>query len=70
MATTYQRRPAPCSHCGDVVLVAQRRMPKLFGADLGWGPKAWVEHADPSPAGETDDPVDEHCRRAPVRSGQ
>jgi len=52
------------------VLVAQRRMPKLFGADLGWGPTAWVEHADPSPTGETDDPVDAQCRRAPVRAVQ
>jgi hypothetical protein len=67
VATTYRRRAAPCSHCGDVVLVAQRQMPKLLGAELRWGPKSWLEHADPGPDGETDDPVDERCRRPRVR---
>jgi len=32
--TTYHRRPAPCTHCGDAVLVVEKQVGKLFGLNL------------------------------------
>lgn len=63
---TYRRRPAPCSGCGDVVLIAEGTIPRLFGLDLKRRSKVWLEHADPGPSGEVHDPVDADCRRPRV----
>lgn len=64
--TTYQRRQSPCTHCGDTVLIVERRIGKLFGFNFGRMPNIRLEHADPGPAGEVFDPVDDGCRRPPV----
>lgn len=64
--TTYHRRPAPCTHCGDVVLVVESQVGKLFGFNLRRAPKIRLEHADAGPGGETSDPVDDGCRRPRV----
>jgi hypothetical protein len=66
MPTTYRRRPTPCRHCGDAVLIGESAGLKLFGIDLRMRPKVGVMHADPGPGGEVFDPVDEGCRRPPV----
>lgn len=66
MPTTYRRRPAPCLHCGDVVLISETSAPTLFGVVLGMRPSIGLQHADPGPDGEVFDEVDEGCRRAPV----
>lgn len=63
---TYHRRPTPCTHCDDAVLIAERRIGTLFGLNLPWSPKIRLEHADPGPDGETFDAVDDGCRRPPV----
>jgi hypothetical protein len=64
--TKYQPRAARCSHCGDVVLVAEHTIPKLFGSRVAKKSTVRLEHADPGPNGELWDPVDEGCRRARV----
>ena len=64
--TTYHRRPAPCTHCGDAVLVVEQQIGKLFGLNLLKAPKIWLEHADPGPSGEVFDAVDDGCRRPRV----
>lgn len=64
--TTFHRRPAPCTHCGDVVLVCESQVGKLFGLTLRRAPKIRFEHADAGPGGETFDPVDDGCRRPRV----
>ena len=66
MPTTFQRRNAPCTHCGDVVLVSEDRLGKLFGLDMRRKPKIRLQHADPSPDGEAFDGVDAACRRPRV----
>lgn len=63
MPTTYHRRQTPCTHCGDAVLVVERRIGRLFGLNLGRKPTFSLEHADPGPGGEVFDAVDEGCRR-------
>jgi hypothetical protein len=64
--TTYRRRPAPCTHCGDTVLIVERQVGSLFGRNLRWAPKVRLEHADAGPDGEVFDAVDERCRRPRV----
>lgn len=68
MPTTYHPRTAPCTHCGDVVLVVETQLGKLFGLNLlrFGAPKLRLEHADPGPGGEVFDAVDEGCRRPRV----
>lgn len=66
MPTTYHRRPAPCTHCGDTVLVVETQIGKLFGLSLVRAPKIRLEHADPGPGGDVFDAVDEGCRRPRV----
>ncbi len=66
MPTVHHPRRDPCSHCGDVVLVAEYRMGTLFGSKVGKKPKVRLEHADPGPDGELFDPVDDGCRRPRV----
>ncbi len=63
----YRTRPAPCTHCGDTVLVAERPALKLFGYSLGKPSAGGLEHADPSPDGDVFDGVDDSCHRPPVR---
>jgi hypothetical protein len=48
------------------VLICEGQVGKLFGLDLLWKPKIWLQHADPGPAGEVFDAVDDGCRRPPV----
>ena len=64
--TTYHRRPAPCTHCGDTVLVVEKQIGKLFGLNLLRAPKIRLEHADPGPGGHVFDAVDDGCRRPRV----
>jgi hypothetical protein len=59
----FRPRPAPCTHCGDTVLVATRPPTKLFGLKIGKGAIERLEHADPSPSGEVYDGVDDSCHR-------
>lgn len=66
MPSTFSRRHAPCSNCGDVVLIATYTAKKMFGRPVDKGPKITLEHADPSPEGEVFDPVDDGCRRQRV----
>lgn len=66
MPTTHQPRRAPCSTCGDVVLVAEYSPGTLFGSRLGTKPTITLEHADPAPDGERFDAVDDGCRRRRV----
>ena len=66
MPTIYHPRPARCSHCGDVVLVAEHRLAKLFGSRVGKKSTIRLEHADPGPDGELFDEVDGGCHRQPV----
>ncbi|MHA3703828.1 hypothetical protein ACXR2U_16775 [Jatrophihabitans sp. YIM 134969] len=63
----YRPRPAPCSHCGDTVLIATRQPTKVLGIKFGKPAPDRLEHADPSPDGELFDGVDDACHRAPVR---
>ena len=63
----FTTRPAPCSHCGDTVLVVAHQELKLAGLRVSKGHIDRLEHADPSPDGETHDGVDDACRRARVR---
>lgn len=65
----HHTRPAPCSHCGDTVLLVSRAALKLFGLRVTKGEVDRVEHADPSPDGEVFDGVDADCHRAPVVPG-
>jgi hypothetical protein len=55
--------PAPCTHCGDTVLVVEAQIGKLFGLNLRRAPKIRLEHADPGPGGDVFDAVDAGCRR-------
>jgi hypothetical protein len=64
--TEYHPRPTRCSKCGDVVLVAEHSMGKLFGSRMGKKPTVRLEHADPGPHGELWDAVDDGCRRPRV----
>jgi hypothetical protein len=66
MPTTYHRRPAPCTHCGDTVLVVETQVGKLFGLNLRRVPTIRLEHADPGPGGEVFDAVDDGCGRPRV----
>lgn len=66
----HRPRRARCSHCGDVVLIAERTNRTLWGMPFmrRVDPKnnITLEHADPGPDGETFDGVDDDCRRPPV----
>ena len=64
--TTYHPRSAPCTHCGDDVLVVETQIGKLFGLNLLRPAKIRLEHADPGPGGEVFDAVDDGCRRPRV----
>ena len=66
MPTTYHRRPAPCTHCGDAVLIVETQVGKLFGLNLRRVPKIRLEHAAPGPDGEVFDAVDDGCARPRV----
>lgn len=65
----YHPRPAPCSHCGDKVLVVAHPPLKVFGLRLTRSAIDRLEHADPSPDDEIHDGVDADCHRAPVVAG-
>lgn len=67
VAVEHRPRPAPCTHCGDKVLVVVHQELKLFGLRIGKGGIDRLEHADPSPEGEIHDGVDDACFRTPVR---
>ena len=65
--TTYRPRRAPCTHCGDTVLIVEAQIGSLFGMKLrGVAPKVRLEHADPGPVDDVFDAVDDGCRRPPV----
>ncbi|HEY7008732.1 MAG TPA: hypothetical protein VH395_07325 [Jatrophihabitantaceae bacterium] len=66
MPTTYHPRAAPCTHCGDTVLIVEARIGKLFGLNLLRAPKIHLEHADPGPGDDPFDAVDDGCRRPRV----
>lgn len=70
MPIAHHRRAAPCSHCGDVVLIAAKTGRKGYGFGfmrrVDAKPKLSLEHADPGPDGEMFDAVDEGCRRPRV----
>jgi hypothetical protein len=59
----YHPRPARCTNCGDVVLVAEHSVGSIFGLRVVKAPQIRLEHADPGPDGELFDGVDEGCRR-------
>lgn len=63
----YRTRPAPCAHCGDTVLIAADTPLRLFGRRIGAAAVARLEHADPGPADEVFDGVDDACTRPRVR---
>ena len=65
--TTYRPRRAPCTHCGDTVLIVEAQIGSLFGMKLrGVAPKVRLEHADPGPVDDVFDAVDDGCHRPPV----
>ena len=66
VSTTYHRRPAPCTHCGDAVLVVEAQTGTLFGVNLRRPPKVRLEHADPGPVDDVFDTVDDGCHRPRV----
>jgi hypothetical protein len=66
MPTTYRRRMAPCTQCGDAVLISEGVVGRLFGLNLPWKPTIRLQHADPGPSGEVFDAVDRGCRRPRV----
>ncbi len=66
MPSTHRVRPAPCSHCGDTVLVVEQHLGRLFGVRAGRKVTQRLEHADPGPDDEVFDGVDDACRRSRV----
>ncbi|WP_375484749.1 hypothetical protein [uncultured Jatrophihabitans sp.] len=66
MPTTHHPRSAPCTGCGDVVLVVERSPGLILGLRSNRKSTIRLEHADPAPDGELFDAVDDGCRRARV----